>query len=173
VAVYDARTVVVSPHRGFCVGGLPVDICAVSNVEVYGCHINGEICEECVCTHVSIRLSMLEGSCCVRYGSFCFRIFLIGIAYKTAVSCGENIQLGCLYRRNLKKRLYNCNASIYFNTQCLKKQLTPNYANIKIPNTSPAHKHTQHKIPAIRTRMRYDICIPRNKNLTNKSTTYT
>ena len=41
-------------------------------------------------------------------------------------------------------------ASIYFNRQFLKKQLTPNYAKIKIPNTSPAHKHTQQKIPIIR-----------------------
>jgi hypothetical protein len=81
------------------VGGLHVDICAVSNVEVYGCHINGEICEEFVCTHVSIRPSMLEGCCCVRYGSLRFRVFLSGIAYKTAVSRGENIQLGSLYRR--------------------------------------------------------------------------
>jgi len=31
-----------------------------------------------------------------------------------------------------------------------KKQLTPNYADIKAPNISPAHKHTHHKIPAIR-----------------------
>ena len=74
-----------------------MDICAVSSVEVYGHHINGEICEVCVCTYVFIWPSMLEGSCCVRYGSFHFRIFLIGVAYKTAVSCGENIQLGCLY----------------------------------------------------------------------------
>ena len=61
VAGYDAGTVVVSPRRGFCVGGLPVDICTVSNVEVYGCHNNGEISEECVCTHVSVMPSMMEG----------------------------------------------------------------------------------------------------------------
>jgi hypothetical protein len=64
---------------------------------------------------------------------------------------------------NLKRRLYNCNASIYFNKQCLKKQLTPNYANIKIPNTSPAHRHTQRKIPTIwiKDEIRYT---PKNKN---------
>jgi hypothetical protein len=44
---------------------------------------------------------------------------------------------------NLKRKLYNCNANIYFNNQCLKKQLTPSYANIKFPNTSPAYKYTQ------------------------------
>jgi hypothetical protein len=38
VAGNDAGTVVVSPRRGFCVGGLSVDIYALSNVEVYYCH---------------------------------------------------------------------------------------------------------------------------------------
>jgi hypothetical protein len=79
VAVYDAWTFVVSSRMGFCVGGLPVDIRAVSNVEVYGRHIKGEICEVYLCTNVFIRPSMLERSCCVRYGSFRFRIFLIGV----------------------------------------------------------------------------------------------
>ena len=51
---------------------------------------------------------------------------------------------------DLKRKLYKCNANICFNKQCLKQHLTPSYANIKIPNTSPAHKYTQHKIPAIR-----------------------
>jgi hypothetical protein len=53
---------------------------------------------------------------------------------------------------DLRRRLNNCNASIYFNKQCIKRQLIPNYANIKVPNTSPAHKHTQQKIPTIRTK---------------------
>jgi len=51
---------------------------------------------------------------------------------------------------NSKRKLYNCNASIYFNRQCLKRKLTPTYAKIKIPNTSPAHKHTQHKVTIMR-----------------------
>jgi len=67
--VYAVGTFAVSSRRGFCVGGLPVDIWAVSNVEVYGRPIVGELCEIGVCTHVFIRPSMLEGSCCVRYGS--------------------------------------------------------------------------------------------------------
>jgi hypothetical protein len=69
VAVYAVRTFIVSSHRGFCVGGLPVDIWAASNVEVYGRPIEGEIGEVFVCTHVFIRPSMLERSCCVRCGS--------------------------------------------------------------------------------------------------------
>jgi len=51
---------------------------------------------------------------------------------------------------DLKRNLYKCNANIYFNKQCLKKQQTPSYANIKVPKTSPAHRYTQHKTPAIR-----------------------
>jgi hypothetical protein len=46
--------------------------------------------------------------------------------------------------------MYNCNASIYFNKQCLKKKLTPAYAKITIPNTSPAHIFTQQKVTALR-----------------------
>jgi hypothetical protein len=51
---------------------------------------------------------------------------------------------------NLKRQLLNCNVSIYFNSQCQKKVLTPTYAKIKIPNTSPAQKTTQQKIKTIR-----------------------
>jgi len=51
---------------------------------------------------------------------------------------------------SLKRKLYNCNASIYFNRQCLKRKLTTTYAKIKIPNTSPACKHTQHKVTIMR-----------------------
>ena len=52
----------------------------------------------------------------------------------------------------LKRKLYKCNANIYFNKQCLKRHIIPCYAKIKIPNTSPAHRHTQNKIPTIRIR---------------------
>jgi len=59
-----------------------------------------------------------------------------------------------------KRKLYKCNASIYFNQQCLNQHLTHSYARIKIPNTSPAHKYTQHKIPTIRLKdeIRYLHC---------------
>jgi hypothetical protein len=63
MAVYAVRTFVVSSCRGFCVGGLLVDIWLVSNDEVYSRPIKGEICEVCVCTHVFIWPSMLEGRC--------------------------------------------------------------------------------------------------------------
>jgi len=53
---------------------------------------------------------------------------------------------------DLKRKLYKCNVSIYFIRQCLKQHITPSCANIKIPNTSPAHKYTQRKIPTIRVK---------------------
>jgi len=51
---------------------------------------------------------------------------------------------------NLKRKLCECNTYIYFNRQCLIKKLTPSYARVKIPNTSPAHKHTHKKVTAMR-----------------------
>jgi len=39
--------------------------------------------------------------------------------------------------KKLKIKLLNCNADIFFNKQCLTKKIVPNYANIKVPTTSP------------------------------------
>jgi len=50
----------------------------------------------------------------------------------------------------LKRKLYNCNASIYFNRQCIRRNLTPAYAKIKVPDTSPACRHTQRKLTNLR-----------------------
>jgi hypothetical protein len=63
----------------------------------------------------------------------------------------DNARPGSIRRyENLKRKLYNCNASIYVNEQCLKRRLIPSYARIKTPNTSPAHRDTQQKIPNMR-----------------------
>ena len=51
---------------------------------------------------------------------------------------------------NLKRKLYSCNACIYFNEQCLTRKLTPTYAKVKVPNTSPAHAHTKPKATGTR-----------------------
>jgi hypothetical protein len=62
-----------------------------------------------------------------------------------------NASRGSIHKyENLKRKLHNCNANIYFNQQCLKKQLTPKYALIRVPNTSPASKYTQRKISHLR-----------------------
>jgi len=63
---------------------------------------------------------------------------------------------GCIHKQeNLKRKLYNCNANIYCNRQCLQKQLIQIYATIKDQNTSPAFKCTQQK--AHNTRKKYEI----------------
>jgi hypothetical protein len=52
--------------------------------------------------------------------------------------------------KNTRTKILKCNADIYFNRQSLAKKVTPNYANIKIPITSPASRTTQNKICIIR-----------------------
>jgi hypothetical protein len=49
--------------------------------------------------------------------------------------------------KNTKAELLNCNANIYFNQQCVKKDIIPKYAKIKIPNTLPVVKLTKTKSP--------------------------
>ena len=62
-----------------------------------------------------------------------------------------NVSRGSIQNcESILSKLYKCNANIYFNKQCLKKQLTPSCANINVPNTSPACKHTQKELPTIR-----------------------
>ena len=46
--------------------------------------------------------------------------------------------------------MYTCNANIYFNKKCLINNLTPTYAKLKFPNTSPASKFTQRKATHMR-----------------------
>ena len=48
--------------------------------------------------------------------------------------------------KNLKSKVMKYCANNYFNHQCLKQNLTPNYTKIKIPNTSPASIFTKQKI---------------------------
>jgi hypothetical protein len=51
---------------------------------------------------------------------------------------------------NAKRKLFNCNANIYFNRQCHQKGLIPNFAKIRIPISSPAGKSTQRKTQNLR-----------------------
>jgi hypothetical protein len=52
--------------------------------------------------------------------------------------------------KNIKTKLLQCCANIYFNKQYLVKNITPSYAEIKIPYTSPAAKVTQYKAHTLR-----------------------
>jgi hypothetical protein len=48
--------------------------------------------------------------------------------------------------KNLRTKIMKFCANIYFNRQCLKKEIVPKYANIKVPYTSPASSITQKKV---------------------------
>ena len=52
--------------------------------------------------------------------------------------------------KNLRQKLLNCNANIYFNKQCLTHKVIPTYAKIRVPYTSPASVITQRKTSTIR-----------------------
>jgi hypothetical protein len=54
------------------------------------------------------------------------------------------------YKTLKRSKVKMCCPNVYFNLQCLKQNLTPNYTKIKIPNTSPASILTKHKIVRIR-----------------------
>jgi hypothetical protein len=38
--------------------------------------------------------------------------------------------------KNLQTKIMKCRANIYFNSQCLKKEIVRKYANIKVPYSS-------------------------------------
>jgi hypothetical protein len=46
---------------------------------------------------------------------------------------------------NLNRKLYNCNANVYFNQKYLHNNTIPKFAKIKITNTSLASKFAQQK----------------------------
>jgi hypothetical protein len=48
--------------------------------------------------------------------------------------------------KNIKRKLLNCSANIFFNRRCLQNGLTPNYANIKIPNPTEAARYTKIRV---------------------------
>jgi len=50
----------------------------------------------------------------------------------------------------LRTKVAKCSANIYFNKQCLQNKVTPKYAQIKVPNTSPASQITTQKARTLR-----------------------
>jgi ACR3 family arsenite efflux pump ArsB len=47
--------------------------------------------------------------------------------------------------KNTRSKLLKCCANIYFNKQCLVKQVIPKYAKVKFPNTSSSSQITTKK----------------------------
>ena len=54
--------------------------------------------------------------------------------------------------KNTRIKVLKCCTNSYFNKQCLNKRIVPSYANIKLPNTSPAPRTTQRKVHSMRIR---------------------
>jgi len=52
--------------------------------------------------------------------------------------------------KSLRSKILKCNADIFFNRQCLAKNIIPKYANIKVLATSKAGHTTQKKISFVR-----------------------
>ena len=47
--------------------------------------------------------------------------------------------------KSTRIKVLKCWAKIYFKKECLVKKIVPGYANIKLPNTSPATQIPQKK----------------------------
>jgi len=69
---------------------------------------------------------------------------------------------------NVKRKLLSCDADIYFNQQCLRKKLTPNFARIKIPSYSPAAKATIVKTQTIKVREEIKFLYMKKQQLNKK-----
>ena len=69
--------------------------------------------------------------------------------------------------KNTRIKVLNCCANIYFNKQCLIKKIVPNYANIKLPNTSPATRTTQKKIHTVRIKDEIRFLYKKKQKLNN------
>jgi hypothetical protein len=69
--------------------------------------------------------------------------------------------------KNTRIKVLKCCANIYFNKQCLVKKITPAYANIKLPNTSPAACTTQKKIHVMRIKDELRFLYKKKQKLNN------
>jgi hypothetical protein len=66
---------------------------------------------------------------------------------------------------NIKKKLLTCNANIYFNRQCIARNLIPKYVERKIPNTSPAARRTKRKTQTQRIRDEMKFLYAKKQNV--------
>ena len=68
--------------------------------------------------------------------------------------------------QNVKRKLYNCNANIFFNQKCLRNNIIPKFFKIYVPNTSSTSKFTQHKayILRLQNEIKYLLYIKKHLN---------
>ncbi|GFG35868.1 hypothetical protein Cfor_05241 [Coptotermes formosanus] len=67
--------------------------------------------------------------------------------------------------KNVKKNLLTCIANIYFNRQCIARNLIPIYEEIQISNTLPAARHTRRKYQTQRIRDEIKFLYAKKQNL--------
>jgi hypothetical protein len=61
-----------------------------------------------------------------------------------------------------------CNASIYFNKQCLAKKVTPKYANLRFTNNSPVAQLTTNKAQVLRIKNEIKFLLKKKEITTTK-----
>ena len=69
--------------------------------------------------------------------------------------------------KNTRIKVLKCCTNIYFNKQCLNKRNVPSYANIKLPNTSPAARTTQRRVHSMRIRDEIRFLYKKKQQLNN------
>jgi hypothetical protein len=67
--------------------------------------------------------------------------------------------------KKLGIKVLKCCANIYFNRQCLKQDVVPKYANIKIPYTSTACKATHRKAQTVRIKEEIKLLYKKKERL--------
>ena len=67
---------------------------------------------------------------------------------------------------NLKNKLHRCIQNIYFNRKCLQYNIIPNYAKVRVPNTSAIAKRSQKKASTqrIKDEIKFLYCKKQNFN---------
>jgi hypothetical protein len=70
--------------------------------------------------------------------------------------------------KNTRNKVLKCCANIYFNKQCLNNKIIPNYANIKLPKSSPSAWNIQKKVREMRIRDDIRFLYKKRQQLNNK-----
>ena len=67
--------------------------------------------------------------------------------------------------KNLKEKLLKTNANIYFNKQCLTRQITPNFIKTKAPFSNHTQKQTKIKIQKLQLKDEIKFLYAKKQNI--------
>jgi hypothetical protein len=85
--------------------------------------------------------------------------------YKSlGVTC-RNATIKNFYRyRNTRSKLYSCDTDIFFNQECVRENLVPNYINTKLLNNTKISNKTYIEIQVVRIKDEIEfLCIKKSK----------